>query len=136
MSEPLHPDGYLVKLVRDKIPELLAQTSEKHGEIYYRQMSQIEHVKQLRKKLFEEVAEYLVDPSIDELADILVVVNALARWDIGTNEWTELYDVAAKKNELRGAFEKRMGMYVVHPADKMSWASDEGHMPSDRDPEA
>ena len=63
------------KLVRDKIPEIIESDGKK---CVTRALSQEEYLKELRRKLDEEVQEYHESGDHEELADILEVVYALA----------------------------------------------------------
>ena len=63
------------KLIRDKIPEMIEQNG---GNAVIRQLSQEEFVRFLEMKLDEEAGEYHRDKTVEELADILEVVYALA----------------------------------------------------------
>ncbi len=64
------------KLVRDKIPEII----EKSGKtVYCRILNNEEYIDELDCKLNEECAEYQADKSIEELADILEVMYAIAQ---------------------------------------------------------
>lgn len=59
------------KLVRDRIPEII----KNDGKMPIMEiLSDEEYLKELDKKLSEEVAEYQADKSIEEMADILEVV--------------------------------------------------------------
>ena len=90
------------KLVRDKIPELI----QSQGEMpHTRVLSDAEYTDALQQKLQEETKEFLCEKNLEELADILEVVYALADV-IGNRE--ELMQVYAKKHESRGGFEKRI----------------------------
>ena len=91
------------KLIRDKIPEMIEQNG---GNAVIRQLSQEEFVRFLEMKLDEEVGEYHRDKTVEELADILEVVYALASLHGCTKE--ELLAVYENKHEQRGGFEKRM----------------------------
>lgn len=62
------------KLVRDKIPEII---KEKGKVCKYRIANYEEYVEYLHKKLFEEVGEFQNDPSSEEAADILEVMECL-----------------------------------------------------------
>jgi len=63
------------KLVRDGIPRLL----DRKGKIYsYRVASKEEYPVYLKKKLQEEVDEFLESPCIEELADIAEVLEHLS----------------------------------------------------------
>lgn len=100
------PQERLVKLVRDLIPEHLADS-----QVEYRPVRDNETVrKELRKKLGEEVAEYLIDGGIEELADVLSVVLALSEWEGYTRE--ALFEKMLAKNERKGPISVGMGMYV------------------------
>ena len=64
------------KLVRDNIPEII----NKQGETpYVSVLDDKQYNTELRKKLKEEVREYLVSEEIEELADIIEVIEALAK---------------------------------------------------------
>ena len=91
------------KLVRDKIPEII---ENKGGKATFRQLSQEEYIRFLEKKLDEEVGEYHRDKTVEELADILEVVYALAREHGCSRE--ELLAVYESKHAERGGFEKRL----------------------------
>ena len=91
------------KLVRDKIPEIIRQQGENP---IFRILDQEEYFHCLEQKLDEEVGEYHRDKTVEELADILEVVYALASLHGCTKE--ELLAVYENKHEQRGGFEKRM----------------------------
>ena len=63
------------KLVRDRVPELMEAQGEKPK---IRILDQEEYRYHLEQKLDEEVGEYHRDKTVEELADILEVVCALA----------------------------------------------------------
>lgn len=84
------------KLVRDKIPEIIASQGKKCKTYIavgddYRQ--------RLRDKLVEEVKEFLQDPSVEELADVQEVVMTIA----SVNKWN-LESERITKNINRGGF--------------------------------
>ena len=91
------------KLVRDKIPEIITEQGEKP---ITRILSEEEFYQCLERKLDEEVAEFHADGSIDELADILEVIFALAENCGYTVE--QLLGVCSQKREARGGFSKRI----------------------------
>lgn len=91
------------KLVRDKIPEIIAS---KGGKAEFRILSDEEYRTFLEAKLDEEVGEYHRDKNAEELADILEVVYALAT-SIGCNR-EELMKIYEKKHAARGGFEDRI----------------------------
>ncbi len=97
------------KLVRDKIPEIIEKAGKK---AYTHILSEEEYITELDKKLNEECAEYQADKSIEELADMLEVMYAIAEargWSV-----SELETVRREKAEKRGAFEKRIFLERVN----------------------
>lgn len=66
------------KLVRDKIPEIIESSGRA---CHYRIASDDEHKHLLIEKLDEEVAEYGESGSLEELADVMEVLIALAASD-------------------------------------------------------
>jgi predicted house-cleaning noncanonical NTP pyrophosphatase (MazG superfamily) len=91
------------KLVRDKIPDLIRQQGQKP---LIRALSDEEYARCLAEKLNEEVAEFQRDRNIEELADILEVVYALAE-NLGASR-EDLMAVYQKKNAERGGFVDRV----------------------------
>ena len=87
------------KLVRDKIPELY-NLKEKHI------ANDEEYIKELIKKLQEEVDEFKVDSNIEELADILEVIYSIG--EFYGKSVKELDDIRTKKANKRGSFKKRI----------------------------
>lgn len=63
------------KLVRDKIPQILADSGINAT---FRVLTQTEYMGYLEKKLNEEVAEFHESKDVEELVDIFEVVLALA----------------------------------------------------------
>ena len=87
------------KLVRDRIPEII----EKSGKTAYRRiLNNEEYIEELDRKLNEECAEYQADKSIEELADMLEVMYAIAQARGYSIE--ELEQIRAEKAEKRGGF--------------------------------
>ena len=97
------------KLVRDKIPQIIESNGQK---AFVRFLEDEEYLASLEEKLDEEVGEYHRDKSIEELADILEVVYALAD-EIGSRD--ELMDVYNNKHQSRGGFKIRC--YLVSTSD-------------------
>lgn len=96
------------KLVRDRIPEII----EKSGKTaYYRILNNEEYIEELDRKLNEECAEYKEDKSIEELADMLEVIYAIAQARGYSIE--ELEQVCAEKAEKRGSFKDRIYLKKV-----------------------
>ena len=96
------------KLVRDKIPEIIknaGKTPVTHI------LSDEEYLSKLDKKLNEECAEYQTDKSIEELADMLEVIYAIAEargWSV-----SELEAVRRDKAEKRGGFKNKIYLEYV-----------------------
>lgn len=102
--------GYPIKLVRDRVSEI--DTSV--GLAFRPVRDGAEHTKLLRVKLLEEVGEYLVNPSIEELVDVLEVVMCLAHADLGILYGRLLVEAEDKRAE-RGSFTAGTVMETVEP---------------------
>lgn len=95
------------KLVRDKIPEIIASKNKKYN-IKYLKDDELKDA--LNNKLLEEVNEFIEsDHDIEEMADIFEVIGAI----LDLNNWT--YDMIGQvqldKVKARGAFEK--GIFLI-----------------------
>ncbi|PIT90193.1 MAG: hypothetical protein COU22_03540 [Candidatus Komeilibacteria bacterium CG10_big_fil_rev_8_21_14_0_10_41_13] len=91
------------KLIRDKIPEII----KAKGKIASTHIANdSEYSEKLRDKLGEEIREFLESNEIEELADILEVIYALAEHLNITPE--ELEKIRAKKAEERGVFKEKI----------------------------
>ncbi|MFJ9434874.1 hypothetical protein ACIRQY_35275 [Streptomyces sp. NPDC101490] len=91
------------KLVRDKIPKIMIA---KGIEAVFYIAAPEERRKRLRRKLMEEVREYLFadeESGPEELADVLEVILALAK-DHGIST-DQLEEIRKKKELERGAFD-------------------------------
>jgi predicted house-cleaning noncanonical NTP pyrophosphatase (MazG superfamily) len=96
------------KLVRDKIPEIIAA----EGKIAKTKvLNNEEYVEALIAKLYEEYEEFKADRTVDELADIQEVLLALA--EASNIPASELAKVMAQKAVDRGAFKKRIYLESV-----------------------
>ena len=91
------------KLIRDKIPEIIEQSGKK---CIVEAMDNDTYIEYLDQKLNEELAEYHQDKSIEELADLLEVIYAVAVARGCSVE--DLERIRVEKAEKRGAFEKRL----------------------------
>ena len=91
------------KLIRDKIPEIIEQSGKK---CIIEVMDNDTYIEYLDQKLNEELAEYHQDKSIEELADLLEVIYAVAVARGYSVE--DLERIRVEKAEKRGAFEKRL----------------------------
>lgn len=104
MMEP-----YLVKLVRDKMGD---GRFDAPGIEYRPIEDRDEAIKLLRQKLIEEAAEYIVNPSVDEMADIEETCLALAQIDLQVSP-TQIETARVCKRSERGGFDKLTGMYTT-----------------------
>ena len=94
------------KLVRDRIPEIILSKGETP---ITRILSDAEYTEELEKKLHEEYLEVLDaegENRIEELADMLEVMEALASVENKTLD--DVLSVKAKKQEKRGAFKDKI----------------------------
>ena len=91
------------KLVRDKIPEIIENTGKT---AYCHILTEEEYIAELDKKLNEECAEYQANKSLEELADMLEVMYAIA--EARGYSVSELERVRAEKAEKRGGFKDRI----------------------------
>jgi predicted house-cleaning noncanonical NTP pyrophosphatase (MazG superfamily) len=108
-----HPEGYPVKLVRDRAGALLAPTGDPPPTLTYRPLPWAERRAWLRKKLGEEVLEYLAEPSVEELAHVYLALEAAARTHgVGMGSIKILAD---RDKRERGGFEGCVAMYAHHP---------------------
>jgi predicted house-cleaning noncanonical NTP pyrophosphatase (MazG superfamily) len=107
-----YANGYPIKLVRDHIGERLGGD----GTLTYELADEQAHVALLRRKLIEEAIEYLTDPSVGELADVLEAVWSLAAVDLRAP--FEVIEQRAKSKRIeRGAFKRGVVMVAHHEAD-------------------
>ncbi len=91
------------KLVRDRIPEIIASDGKACvTEI----LTDERYLEMLDAKLAEELSEYRESRSLEELADLLEVLQAVAKARGWT--WEELERVRSDKAAKRGGFEKRI----------------------------
>ena len=91
------------KLVREKIPEIIKNSNKTP---HTRILDADEYITELHKKLDEECAEFHKDKNVEELADIMEVVYALAE-AVGSSP-EELERVRKEKADERGGFEKKI----------------------------
>lgn len=97
------------KLVRDRIPEII----EADGKICVCEtLADENYISLLDQKLNEELAEYQESKSLEELADLLEVMQAVVK----ARGWTleELEQVRADKAARRGGFEKKIHLKEIH----------------------
>ena len=91
------------KLVRDRIPEIIENDGKK---CVCETLSDEDYISLLDQKLNEELAEYQESKSLEELADLLEVVQAVVKAPGWTREQQE--QVRAYKASSGGGFEKKI----------------------------
>ncbi len=91
------------KLVRDRIPEIIASDNGKTCST--RTMQPVEYLKALNKKLQEELQEYLESGEVEELADLEEVLRAIL--DVKNVSYDDFESIRIKKTNERGAFKKK-----------------------------
>ena len=96
------------KLVRDKIPDIIRKEGR---EPVTRTLNDEEFIAALDAKLQEEVAEYLEDPSMEEIADILEVLEAIVA--MRKYPQAELRRAKNKKALVRGTLHDRVFLEKV-----------------------
>jgi predicted house-cleaning noncanonical NTP pyrophosphatase (MazG superfamily) len=100
------------KLVRDRIPQVIEGTGKQYST---RILDEEDYIKELKNKSFEELNEYVNakndKEAIEELADILEIIHALAKYHGANFERVE--QVRKEKSEKRGGFKERIFLIEV-----------------------
>lgn len=96
------------KLIRDNIPEIIRENGQT---AYISTLDDARYLEELRKKLGEEVGEFLESGEIEELADILEVIEALAAAKGSTLD--DVMNIKREKARRNGAFNKRLFLEKV-----------------------
>jgi predicted house-cleaning noncanonical NTP pyrophosphatase (MazG superfamily) len=100
------------KLVRDRIPEVIERTGKKFST---RILNNEEYIKELKIKSFEELNEYINTnndkDAIEELADLLEIIHALAEYHGSNIE--EVEKVRQQKANKRGGFKEKTFLIEV-----------------------
>ncbi|WP_277674340.1 nucleoside triphosphate pyrophosphohydrolase [Piscibacillus halophilus] len=100
------------KLVRDKIPEIIAKQGLNYDT---RILNDQEYEKELKNKLTEEVNEYLEsednNSSLEELADVLEIIHSLSQIHGGSIDKVE--DIRKQKAIERGGFKDKVYLIEV-----------------------
>jgi predicted house-cleaning noncanonical NTP pyrophosphatase (MazG superfamily) len=91
------------KLVRDKIPEYI---KSRGGMATTHIADDAEYWQKLKEKLLEETNEFIEAETIEEMADILEVIDAI--FICKKLDRQELENVKAKKAEERGRFNEKI----------------------------
>lgn len=100
------------KLVRDRIPEIIEKTGK---EFSTRILDNAEYILELRKKSFEELQEYMDatnnDDALEELADVLEIIHALAEYHGA--DFHKVEEIREQKAEKRGGFREKIFLMEV-----------------------
>ena len=96
------------KLVRDKIPDIIKESGRRAITDI---LSDDGYIEALEIKLNEEVAEYQVDKSLEEMADILEVLQAISIARGYSLE--QLEEKRREKAEERGGFKDKIFLRYV-----------------------
>jgi len=108
------------KLVRDRIPDIIKADG---GECKFHVAKKDEFAELLNEKVFEESMELIENPCAEEIADVLEVIEALARMHhIGLDD---IKAAKAKKREERGGFNL---MFVLESATEPKLERDGSHV--------
>ncbi len=91
------------KAVRDKIPSIIKKSG---GKCKVKTLSDSKFLVELEKKLKEETSEYTKSKSVEELADIIEVILAIAKLK-GTSQ-AKLEKIRLQKLKERGGFKKNL----------------------------
>ena len=92
------------KLVRDKIPDIIKEKDNR--DCVTEVLDDENYLKELNKKLQEELKEYLESGEVEELVDIEEVLRAILKTKKVSYENFE--KVRKDKVEKRGAFDKKI----------------------------
>lgn len=99
------------KLVSDKIPNII---KEKKETPVLKILDDLEYKEAVEKKLYEEYKEVIEasgEDRVEELADVLEIIKALAKLENKTLE--DVIKVANKKVDKRGGFEEKIFLEKV-----------------------
>ena len=100
------------KLVRDKIPKIIEADGKSCSVL---RLANDEYSSSLEAKLDEEISEYHSDKNVEELADILEVVYALAQ--LHGVDPAGLEKIRNDKSAQRGGFSDRIFLVSVEDLD-------------------
>ena len=96
------------KLVRDNIPEIIEANG---GRCDTEQLNRIDYIVALEEKLKEELTEFQESYDIEELADMLEVIFAMAK--VKGYSRMDMIRIQQEKRERRGGFDKKIYLKTV-----------------------
>jgi predicted house-cleaning noncanonical NTP pyrophosphatase (MazG superfamily) len=91
------------KVIRDKIPEIIADSGKKYN---LKHLDDTSFLTELEKKLIEEVNEYAESKDVEELSDLLEVIYRISELK-GVNS-DELDEIRKDKAKKRGKFDDNL----------------------------
>jgi predicted house-cleaning noncanonical NTP pyrophosphatase (MazG superfamily) len=91
------------KAIRDKIPEIIAESGKKYN---LKQLDDESFLAELETKLTEEVNEYAESKDVEELADLLEVIYRISELRGVSSD--ELDEIRKDKAEKRGKFDSNL----------------------------
>jgi predicted house-cleaning noncanonical NTP pyrophosphatase (MazG superfamily) len=91
------------KLVRDKIPEYIQSKGEK---VIFHVADEKEYWQKLKEKIDEETREFIKSESIEELADLLEVMDAVIDYKKFNKQ--EIERIKNEKAQKKGVFSRRV----------------------------
>ena len=94
---------YYNKLVRDKIPSIISNSGKLP--LFHYATSE-EYYKFLNKKLIEELSEFIMSDSIEELADMYEVIDSILKYKGVTHDIFK--EIVETKREEKGSFNNRL----------------------------
>jgi len=92
------------KLVRDKILKILKKSGVGHK--YHIAENDAEYLEKLYKKLQEEIGEFREEPSVEEFADILQVLESIVKFH--KFDLNDIKEVKSSKRHNKGGFDNRI----------------------------
>ena len=98
------------KLVRDRIPDIIKESGKECSYVILE--ADGDYIEAIENKLIEEVNEYLKEPSLSELSDVLAVVYGIAQ----ARNWSleDLENERVSKENKNGSFDKKVFLLEVN----------------------
>lgn len=97
------------KAIRDKIPEIIIESG---SEPTIEKLSDEDFLKELEKKLDEEIKEYKESKKVEELCDLIETAYRIAELQGVSND--SLNQIREEKNAERGKFKENLFLIQVN----------------------
>ena len=97
------------KAIRDKIPEIIVESG---SEPTIEKLSDEDFLKELEKKLEEEISEYKESKKVEELCDLIEIAYRIAELKGVSND--SLEQIRKDKNVERGKFKENLFLIQVN----------------------